>query len=108
MNIEIAEQILAIIEQSKLVDLRDEFFDAMIRYANIRANWYQFTYEQRMNADAGRTRAHNTVIDYCNIMSRNMIKHGEDGSWRRLLTDDRKIIGDFACYITCIIGIRSR
>ena len=55
-----------------------------------------------------RRSAHNVFIDACNIMSRNMIKNGEDASWRKELGDDRKVIGDFACYISFVLGIKAR
>jgi len=37
-----------------------------------------------------------------------MIKNGEDASWRNELGDDRKTIGDFACFIAFSIGVMSR
>jgi len=58
--------------------------------------------------DQARRISHNAFIDTCNILSRNMIKEGEDASWRRLLGNDRKAIGDFACYLTCILAVQAR
>ncbi len=37
-----------------------------------------------------------------------MAKAGEDVAWRTVLGEDRKNIGDFACYLHCILGLRSR
>jgi len=37
-----------------------------------------------------------------------MGKAGEDNSWRMKLGDDRKDLGDFACYLHCLLGILSR
>ena len=58
--------------------------------------------------DPERTRAHNALIDCCNILSRNMRTAGEDNSWRVALGDDRKAIGDFACLLHCLLGISAR
>jgi len=58
--------------------------------------------------DQRRTLAHNAFIDACNIMSRNMGKNDEDNSWRAALGEDRKVIGDFACYIHCFLGLEAR
>jgi hypothetical protein len=37
-----------------------------------------------------------------------MIKIGEDASWRKILGNDRIAIGDFACFINLILGIKAR
>jgi hypothetical protein len=33
---------------------------------------------------------------------------GETNTWRELLGYDRKDIGDFACFIHCILGLSAR
>jgi len=55
--------------------------------------------------EAGRTAAHNALIDACNIMSRNMCETDEGIEWRRELGDERKRIGDFACWLHALLGI---
>ena len=55
-----------------------------------------------------RTAAHDRFIDTCHILSRNMRARGEDKAWRSLLGEDRKEIGDFACHLTAILGVRAR
>ncbi len=42
------------------------------------------------------------------ILSRAMAKDGEKSDWRAQLGDDRKVIGDFACLVHAILGLRSR
>jgi hypothetical protein len=64
--------------------------------------------QDRQDADAGRTAAHNAFIDALNILSRAMKKEGKDNEWRRLLGDDRKEIGDFACFLVAHLGILAR
>jgi len=63
-----------------------------------------------LSEDSGNTKtvSHDAFIDSCNILSRNMAKAGEDNSWREVLGDNRKEIGDFACYLSCILGIKAR
>jgi hypothetical protein len=36
-----------------------------------------------------------------------MIKNGEHASWRKELGDDRKVIGDFACYISYVLSLKA-
>ena len=55
-----------------------------------------------------RTAAHDRLIDACNILSRQMAKEGEDNSWRADLGEDRRRIGDFACMLHCLLGLRAR
>jgi hypothetical protein len=37
-----------------------------------------------------------------------MADNDEDITWRKMLGDDRKAIGDFACYLHCILAIQAR
>jgi len=94
--------------ESERTALRREMFSKALEYARIRAQWLVSSLEQRKEMDQRRTLAHNAFIDACNIMSRNMGKNDEDNSWRAELGDDRKVIGDFACYIHCFLGIEAR
>ena len=66
------------------------------------------TVQERMDANKQRTAAHNALIEAVNILSRSMAKAGQDNEWRRLLTYDRKIIGDFACLLVAHLGIVAR
>ncbi len=79
-----------------------------IRYSQIRAEWLLMTVEERHETDARRTAAHNAFIDALNILSRAMKKAGQDNEWRRLLGDDRKDLGDFACFLVAHLGVLAR
>lgn len=79
-----------------------------IAYAHIRAEWKLADYETRIEMDTPRSIAHNAFIDACNILSRNMHLTGEDATWRKKLGENRKEIGDFACYLHAILGIKAR
>ena len=108
MDIDQARTVFEQIEQTGLINLKEDLYKTAIRYAEIRTTWYCSSLEERKDMDANRTRAHNAFIDACNILSRNMVKEGCDIHWRAILGEDRKMIGDFACYLHCIFGLRAR
>ncbi len=82
--------------------------NAAVRYARIRTDWRLSDPDSRLEMNASRTAAHNALIDACNILSRNMAQHGESIAWRKRLGDDRKVIGDFACHLHCLLGLEAR
>ncbi len=88
--------------------LRKDLLQRANRYARIRSDWGLRAREIRDRASNERRGAHDTFIDACNILSRQMKDQGLDISWRGELGDGRRGIGDFACYVQCILGIRAR
>ena len=108
MNLIQAQTIYTTLTNSQHQVLAKSLLKAAVRYARMRVDWYLFDVEQRMELDAERTAAHNAFIDTCNIMSRNMAKAGEDISWRTAISNDRKIIGDFACLLHAVMGLMAR
>jgi hypothetical protein len=107
MNYEKAISLLSGIESSKLTDLKKALYKSAIDYAKIRMDYYE-DIPGRSALEQQRTSSHNVFIDHCNILSRNMIKNGEDASWRKDLGSDRKEIGDFACYIALFKSLEVR
>lgn len=108
MDYEIAENILKQLVITKLEDLKNDLIQKAVRYARIRTDYQLAPSESTNEIGALRTNAHNAFIDSCNILSRNMANNDEDITWRKTLGDDRKVIGDFACYVHCILGIQAR
>ena len=108
MNIDKAKLIFIDIKKTSFYDLECSLVKSAIRYAHIRVDWELSSAHVRRDMDDERTRSHNTFIDSCNILSRNMAKIGEDNSWRQLLGEDRKTVGDFACYLHCLLGLKAR
>lgn len=108
MNSEIAEGILKQIEATVLEALKNDLIQKAVKYARIRTDYQLAPNESRNEIGSLRTIAHNAFIDSCNILSRNMADNDEDITWRKMLGDDRKAIGDFACYLHCILGIHAR
>ena len=86
--------------------LNDLVFSA-VEYARIRTDWYLSDKERRIELNERRKASHETLIDSCNILSREMAKNGENITWRDTLGEERVDIGDFACYLYCIIGIKA-
>ena len=94
--------------RTSCTELRAELFECAIRYAHLRARWALASRECRIEIDPERTRAHNVLIDACNILSRAMARAGEPIKWRRELGDERGGIGDVACHIHCKLGLLAR
>ena len=105
MDLSIAEKIYSQIISSSLTSMVDKLIRSGIRYARIRVDWYLSPSDERHELDDERRIAHDAFISSCDILARNMGEIGEDNSWRRLLGDDRKVIGDFACIIHMILGL---
>lgn len=108
MDIQEVEAILKIIRSSRLKDFADILIKSAIRYAHIRVEWHFLSHEERAELEDERRIAHDTLISNCDVLARNMKNAGEDYSWRALLGNDRKRIGDFACFVHAITGINAR
>lgn len=108
MTSETAEKIYSDILNTSLKNLRDDLIERAVRYARIRTDYAMADLEGKASMEDMRSKSHDSFIDSCNILSRNMANKGEDISWREQLGGDRKTIGDFACHIHCILGIRAR
>lgn len=108
MDLDQARRAKVAIDASSFDTLSKGLYTAATRYAQLRAEWKQHSVDERIERDPARTVAHDTFIDACNIMSRNMAKAGESTEWRLQLGNDRKTIGDFACYLACLLGLEAR
>lgn len=103
-----ASEIFNQLEESQLVQLREMLYKSAFRYTEYRFNWNFKTFEEKLEEDSERSIAHNAFITNCDIMARNMSNKGEPSQWRKKLTNDRKIIGDFACLLVMLIGLKNR
>jgi hypothetical protein len=95
-------------ENPVLRALTQEFLAAAVRYARLRTEWALQEPAQRQDMDRARTLAHTRFIDACNILSRTMRHQGHDISWRARVGQQRGEIGDFACYVHCLLGLAAR
>jgi hypothetical protein len=107
MNYDTATEIFEAIKTKESPLKRDVVLCA-IRYARIRTDWRLLAIHERKALDPARTAAHNALIDATNILSRVMVKAGEDTTWRRQLGNERLEIGDWACHIHACLGIQAR
>jgi len=90
-------------------ELFSDLILSMKKYATIRADWFiELDLKGRQEIDSHRTSLHDIVISGCNALARLQSKLGKSNEWRELLGDERKRIGDFACYVVFIYSINSR
>ena len=95
-------------------ELFEELMETAIAYTAIRANWTLMSREEKREADEGRTMKHDALIVKFNKLARYLDMTGSDISWRADLgyTEDkpenRRRIGDFACWLVFIAGINAR
>jgi hypothetical protein len=108
MDFQTSRSIYEAMQRSGQAALRRQLVDAAVRYARIRTDYFLVDPVRRAQMEADRTRAHEVLIDACNILARAMKNDGEDIEWRVRLTNDRKVIGDFACHLHALLGIRGR
>jgi len=108
LDYQTAYQAFVVIQNSQLADMRKSLYKAAVNYASKRTEWYFLTQEERVEQDGSRSIIHNRFIDSCNQFSRQQSAIAEDNRWRALLGNDRKIIGDWACFLCCFIAIGNR
>ena len=108
MNIDKAQSILKGVEQTRFSELQLALFDAAMRYATLRSEYALADAEARSDLEDSRTRAHDAFIDSCNILSRNMASREEDNSWRATAGNDRRELGDLACFIQLLLALKVR
>ncbi len=108
MDINKAAKIYKMIKKTKLEELKQDVLTLAVRYAEIRTEWAFLPLDVRKEKDQLRTTTHNAFISACNALARNMKKRGEDVSWHVELGSNRLDIGDFACYLHCLIGLEMR
>lgn len=84
------------------------FLKNAAHYANIRNRWEWMSIEEKRAEDRVRTGIHGEFITSVNMLARMAEKEGIDASWLEELGEERKRIGDFACFVTYITGISNR
>lgn len=109
--LQIYTDIFSGVKECKIED-KDQFVKNFItkacKYANARMLWEDYSTEERMANDADRSIKHNAFIDSVNILARVLNSDGIETPWREQLGNQRKRIGDFACFVSYIVGINNR
>ena len=96
------------------LELYGELTKVATRYAAIRANWLLLSREEKSEQDSGRTSCHNSVITHFTMLERYLKQQGRTAAWRDELgyeeddPNNRKAIGDFACYLAFVNAINAR
>lgn len=108
-------EILCDIEgNSDAKELYEELIQQAIKYADFRAKWLTWNRSKRMEQDDNRTSCHNSLIIKFDMLARYVKSQGKEAAWRDVLgyeKDDkynRKVIGDFACYLVFINSLNTR
>jgi len=96
------------IQASNLHELRQDLVELAVRYARMRVDYLLADVERQRVLGADRTACHNALISSCDILARNMSQRGESTNWRYELGNDRKNIGDFACWLHALLAISAR
>jgi len=96
------------LKEASLKRLKQDMIEQAVIYSRLRVDYLLTPIAQRQEIDARRIRSHDAFIGCCNSLSRNMKKGGYNADWREKLGEERKEIGDFACFIHCWLGIKAR
>jgi len=85
----------------------DELFKCFLKdaadYAEARTSWSFMDREARIDNDNGRTAKHDAFISILSSVCRNLgIKDAEN------IMPDRKLKGDFACYVALFLALEQR
>jgi hypothetical protein len=104
MNYDIAKEIFKSISGSRCQDQWRDLIDKATIYARVRVDWLGTEQKERRLLGEERSAYHDALIASCQVMADAMTNAGEDTNWRQLLGNDRKGIGDFACFVHCILG----
>ena len=109
-----AEMMATIGNDMDAIELYEELVIAANKYNAFRAAWCVWSREEKLDKDASRTACHDSMIVKFNQLARYLKMQGKDTAWRDKLgyvEDDpynRKVIGDFACYIVFVNSICAR
>ncbi len=82
-------------------------------YLTARLNWAVADEVERRNLDAGRSRTHDSFLVLLNIVTRQSARTGAGLEWRKEFgvqgeCEERRALGDFACYLAFCSAIAAR
>lgn len=104
MNYDAAKSIFKTTSSTRCQAQWRDMIDKAVIYFRIRVDWLLAEKEKQPEMGAERTAHHNAFIASCDTLATAMSAAGEDISWREQLGADRKVLGDFACFLHCILG----
>lgn len=90
----------------------EELLDTLIKraydYGIIRSRWHFLSLQECLEIDEYRTQCHDLFIAAKNKLSKYMYMHGMGNDWDDLLGEERKRIGDFACFLCYVHALNAR
>lgn len=90
----------------------DARFQALVeraeKYAAYRAGWLGMSRQEKMEIDEERSRNHDLFIKAKNQLSTYMYEQKLGNDWDDLLGEERKRIGDFACFLVYVRSVLAR
>lgn len=108
MELDEAMQIFETMGGSEHTQLFNTLMERAVIYSRIRVDWYYAGPDEQLAMDFDRTVAHDEFIGSCAALSAKMKESGEEIGWRFKIGRDRRSIGDFACLLHAVIGIKAR
>lgn len=114
LSVEEAEKIYCAIISQKIADDREfqQLFAGMqeraVSYAGYRAKWITLSQQEKMEIDEARSRHHDLFIKAKNDLVKYMYRNKMNIDWDDELGEDRKRIGDFACYMVFVMSLHAR
>lgn len=86
----------------------NDFISASVDYSQARGEWLLLSREEKHVKDDMRTTKHNKVIYTLKIFIAYSKQKGYDFPWFESIKDNRKQLGDLACYISYIYAVNAR
>lgn len=80
-----------------------KFLDAAVAYVSIRTRWHFMEPAQRAEHDQARSREHDGYMARLSAVCRNLGIEDVD-----TILPDRKMKGDFACYVALFLAMEQR
>ena len=112
---EVHKEILKGIEgDGDALELYEDLIQKATQYAGIRAQWLLMDRITKIENDDSRTSCHNSLIVKFDMLARYLRSKGEKAIWRDMLgyekddRNNRKRIGDFACYLVFVNSLNAR
>ncbi|MTB35397.1 hypothetical protein [Streptococcus uberis] len=86
----------------------NDFISASVDYSQARGEWLLLSREEKHVKDDMRTTKHNKFIYTLKIFIAYSKQKGYDFPWFESIKDNRKQLGDLACYISYIYAVNAR
>lgn len=93
---------------AKFDELFKKLTEQAVLYTAHRARWMSMNTQEHLAIDEERSRVHNLFISYKKSLAQYMYDIKLNIAWEDKLGDDRKRIGDFACFLVFIRSINAR